>query len=222
MLAQLQQFIDDYGYIAVFLGTLFEGETILLLGGLAAQFGYLELPWVIAVAFVGSLSGDQFWFFVGRRHGNTLLARFPTWHQRVEKVHGVLRRYETPVLLGFRFFYGFRNLTPFVVGMGRISASKFVLLNAIGAVIWSITIACAGYLFGQAVELVLGDIKRYQIWTIVFVLITGLVIWLVHIVRGKRRARAAQQIEETPASTPATTAAEPSPGTPSRPSDAPR
>jgi membrane protein DedA with SNARE-associated domain len=194
MLAQLQQFIDDYGYIALLIGTFFEGETILLLGGLAAQFGYLELPWVMAVAFVGSLSGDQFWFFVGRRYGNTLLARFPTWQQRVEKVHDVLRRYETPVLLGFRFFYGFRNLTPFVVGMGRVRTSKFVLLNAIGAAIWSITISGAGYLFGHAVELVLGDMKRYQMWTIVFVLIAGVVIWLVHVIRRKRRERAAQQI----------------------------
>ena len=197
MLAQLQQFIDNYGYIAVLIGTLFEGETILLLGGLAAQFGYLELPWVIAVAFVGSLSGDQFWFFVGRRHGNALLARFPTWQQRVEKVHTVLRTYETPVLLGFRFFYGFRNLTPFVVGMGRISRGKFVALNAIGAIVWSVTIACAGYVFGQAVDLVLGDIKRYQIWTIVFVLIVGVAVWLVHIVRGKRRERALRQHSET-------------------------
>lgn len=222
MLAQLQQFIDDYGYIAVFLGTLFEGETILLLGGLAAQFGYLELPWVIAVAFVGSLSGDQFWFFIGRRHGNTLLARFPTWQQRVEKVHGVLRRYETPVLLGFRFFYGFRNLTPFVVGMGRISTGKFVSLNAIGAIIWSVTIACAGYVFGQAVELVLGDIKRYQVWTIVFVLIIGVGIWLVHMIRGKRRERALQQRIETPDSTAAPTAAGPSLSNRPRTSDRPR
>ena len=198
MLAQLQQFIDDYGYFAVFLGTLFEGETILLLGGLAAQFDYLELPWVIAVAFVGSLSGDQFWFFVGRRHGNALLARFPTWQQRVEKVHNVLRRYETPVLLGFRFFYGFRNLTPFVVGMGRISTIKFVSLNALGAMIWSVTIACCGYVFGQAVEFVLGDIKRYQIWTIVCVLMIGATVWLVHLIRGKRRERALRQRIETP------------------------
>lgn len=219
MLAQLQQFIDSYGYIAVFLGTLFEGETILLLGGLAAQFGYLELPWVIAVAFVGSLSGDQFWFFVGRRHGNVLLARFPTWQQRVEKVHTVLRRYETPVLLGFRFFYGFRNLTPFVVGMGRISTGKFVLLNAIGAVIWSATIACAGYIFGQAVELVLGDIRRYQIWTIVFVSIIGVTILLVHMIRGKQRERALRHHIETPAAIPATAA---SLGTQSRRSGAPQ
>jgi membrane protein DedA with SNARE-associated domain len=209
MLAELQQFIDNYGYVAVFLGTLFEGETILLLGGLAAQFGYLELPWVIAVAFVGSLSGDQFWFFIGRRHGNTLLRRFPTWQRRVEKVHSVLRIYETPVLLGFRFFYGFRNLTPFVVGMGRISTSKFILLNAIGAITWSVTIACAGYLFGQAVELVLGDIKRYQIWTIVCVLIIGVAVWLVHIIRGKRRGRALRQRIEAPGATAAPTAGAP-------------
>ena len=149
---------------------------------------------------------DKYREYYQRRHGNTLLARFPTWQQRVEKVHVVLRRYETPVLLGFRFFYGFRNLTPFVVGMGRISTAKFVSLNAIGAMVWSVTISCAGYVFGQAVELVLGDIKRYQIGTIVFVLIIGIAIWVVHLIRGKRRERALRQQIETPGAAPATAA----------------
>jgi membrane protein DedA with SNARE-associated domain len=194
MTSILRDLLDTYGYVTVLIGTFFEGETILLLGGLAASFGYLELKWVIALAFVGSLSGDQLWFFVGRRHGNTLLARFPAWHQRADRVHAVLERYETPVLLSFRFFYGFRNLTPFVVGMGRIKAGKFITLNAIGAGIWSVTVACAGYLFGEFVELVLGDIKRYQIWTIAFVLVAGMVVWLVHVIRRRRRERAAQRI----------------------------
>jgi hypothetical protein len=63
--------------------------------------------------------------------------------------------------------------------------------------------------FGQAVELVLGDIKRYQIWTVVFVLIIGVSIWLVHMIRGKRRERALRQHIETPEPTAAPTPAGP-------------
>jgi membrane protein DedA with SNARE-associated domain len=57
----LQEVIRDYGYVALFIGTFLEGETILLLAGFAVQTGQfgLELQYIILTAFVGSLSGDQ-------------------------------------------------------------------------------------------------------------------------------------------------------------------
>lgn len=61
----LDQLIDTYGYWAILVGTLLEGETILLLGGFAAYQGYLALPWVILAAFIGAFCGDQLFFFLG-------------------------------------------------------------------------------------------------------------------------------------------------------------
>jgi len=58
----LDRLIDTYGYWAILVGTLLEGETILLLGGFAAYQGYLALPWVILAAFIGAFCGDQLFF----------------------------------------------------------------------------------------------------------------------------------------------------------------
>ena len=58
----LQSIIENYGYAAILIGTFLEGETILVLAGLAAHQGYLVLSWVILAAFVGSLCGDQLFF----------------------------------------------------------------------------------------------------------------------------------------------------------------
>ena len=69
----LPQILTDYGYLGVFIGTLMEGETVLLLAGFAAHQGYLVLGLVIAVAFVGGTLGDQIAFFLGRRYGNRLI-----------------------------------------------------------------------------------------------------------------------------------------------------
>ena len=63
----LEYLIHTYGYLAILLGTFIEGETVLIMGGLAAQLGYLRLPWVIAAAFVGAVSWDQLLFVAGRR-----------------------------------------------------------------------------------------------------------------------------------------------------------
>jgi membrane protein DedA with SNARE-associated domain len=65
----LQQFLHDFGYFALFLGTFFEGETILVLAGFLAFRGYMDINLVVLVAFFGSYAGDQLWYFMGRRTG---------------------------------------------------------------------------------------------------------------------------------------------------------
>ncbi len=187
MPSMLQELIDSYGYAAVLIGTLLEGETILLLGGLAAKLGYLKLFWVIVVGFVGATLGDQFWFYIGRRHGQALLARHPRWRQRVERIHHILVRFETALLLGFRFLYGLRNLTPLVIGTSKISWRKFVLLNITGALIWAVTIGTLGYAFGQGIDLLLGNVKHYELEAVLFLTSAGLAVWVVHLVARRLR-----------------------------------
>src|ERR1035437_10305952 len=69
--------IIHLGYAAIFVGTFLEGESILALGGLATEHGYLSFPAVVGVAVLGGFLGDQFFFFVGRRYGDRVLVRFP-------------------------------------------------------------------------------------------------------------------------------------------------
>lgn len=189
MPASLQDLINTFGYAAVLVGTFLEGETVLILGGVAARLQYLKLEWVIAVAFVGSLLGDQLWFFLGRRYGRRLLARHPAWQAKAEKIHRMLDRFETAVLIGFRFLYGFRNLTPFVVGMSRVGRAKFLILNVVGALIWSVSGAILGYVFAHTVDLLLGDIKRYELEVMVFVVIVALIVWGACFLRKKLHDR---------------------------------
>ncbi len=184
----LEALVTTYGYWALLIGTFFEGETILIIGGLTAHLGYLDLRIVILVAFIGSFSGDQFYFFLGRFKGPVLLLKHPEWHKRVSKVHQLIERYHDFIMLGFRFVYGIRILTPIVLAMNkRVRTSRFVIFNAIGAVIWSVGVAGGGYLFGRALEIVLKDIKRYQIGVIVIISIAGTVIWIIHKYRERRK-----------------------------------
>lgn len=112
----IEALIEQYGYLALFAGTFLEGETILVVAGFAAHRGYLTLGGVFLYAFLGSLAGDQFFFLVGRWRGASYLARKTEWQSHVEKVNRLLNRYRLAVLLGFRFMYGLRSVTPFVIG----------------------------------------------------------------------------------------------------------
>jgi membrane protein DedA with SNARE-associated domain len=183
----LSDLIDSYGYWAVFGWTFIEGESLLALAGLAAQQGWLEFPLVIAAAIAGSFLGDQIWFFLGRHQGPKFLARYPKFAPKVARAHELLERYQTPLILAVRFLYGLRAVLPFVIGMSRISTLKFQLLNFAGAVIWSATIASAGYLFGNAVEYALGDVHKYGKYVIAAVAVVFLVVWWASRRRPARR-----------------------------------
>jgi len=153
----LQRLIQDYGYLALFIGTFLEGETILLLAGFAAHSDkfQLDIVYVILTAFAGSLSGDQLAFYIGRYFGKKLVGKSEKWRSRIERVHRMLEKYHEILILSFRFFYGLRNLTPFTLGSTPISGAKFFALNAIGALVWAIVFALVGYVFGSVLENVL-------------------------------------------------------------------
>jgi membrane protein DedA with SNARE-associated domain len=173
----ISELLDRYGYAAVLLGTFVEGETILILGGFAAHQGYLSFPGVVAAAFVGSVAGDQTAFFVGRRYGQRLLERWPRFQGGVARATALLTRHETPLLLGFRFVYGIRNVTPIAAGLGKIQAPRFVLFNLIGALAWSALVAAVGYAFGRGFVLVVERARRFEEHAMFTILGLGL-LWL--------------------------------------------
>ncbi|RMR14702.1 DedA protein, partial [Pseudomonas savastanoi pv. glycinea] len=112
----LQNFLNEFGYFALFLGTFFEGETILVLAGFLAFRGYMDLNIVILVAFCGSYAGDQLWYFMGRKHGRKLLARKPRWQLMGDKALRLVRKHPDIWVLSFRFVYGLRTVMPVAIG----------------------------------------------------------------------------------------------------------
>lgn len=187
----LQEVIRDYGYLALFIGTFLEGETILLLAGFAVQTGKfgLSLHGIILTAFVGSLAGDQLAFFIGRYFGNRFIKRSEKWQARAARVHKLLERYHEVLILSFRFFYGLRNLTPFTLGTTDISAKKFFVLNAIGAFIWAVAFACIGYLFGDLLEnmleSVLKEVHNAELIIFGIIALVLLALWIRKMLRKK-------------------------------------
>jgi len=170
--------IQSYGYAAVAVGTLLEGESVLLAAGAAASRGYLSLPNVIALATLGGFLGDQTGFAIGRRYGVALLNRLPSLAPRAERVGALLERHHVPLILGVRFMYGLRIAGPIAIGMSGVQWSRFMLLNLLGALIWATLIASIGYGLGAGLRTVLGDFDADEWWLVAAVLLPP-VIWLL-------------------------------------------
>lgn len=186
----LDNIINSYGYAFILLGTFLEGETVLILGGVAAKMGFLKLQWVVGTAFIGTVCGDQLFYYLGRYFGARLLAKKPKWQAKTERVRQVFNRYHIAVLLGFRFVYGLRSVTPFALGSGKlVSPLRFLFFDTVGAVLWSVSIGSAAYAFGSAVELILGDLQHYQLSVMLFIAVASFFAWLWHRYRAKQKSR---------------------------------
>lgn len=171
--------IAAYGYYAVFLGAFIEGETVLVLGGIAAHRGYLDLPWVMAAAFAGGWLSDQLYFFLGRRHGHAILTRFPALRARAHKVQRLVERYHAPLILAVRFLYGLRAVGPMTIGMSAVPTRRFLALNALGAIFWAVAVVAAGYAFSSALEALLPQIRHYEEYLFFGVLAAAVLAWAI-------------------------------------------
>lgn len=183
----IAQLIAQYGYLAVFFGSVLEGETVLVAAGFAAHRGYLDPIWVFVVAALGGFAGDQVFFWIGRARGSQLLQRWPSLQPRARQVDALLQHHHAWIIVGIRFLYGLRVAGPVVLGMSTVSAWRFALFNAVGALLWAGLIGGAGYLLGNLLELVLQDVRRFEEWALLAILVAGLVVWIYRRVPGRRR-----------------------------------
>lgn len=192
----VESWIEAYGYAVVFAGTFLEGETVLVLAGLAAHRGYLTLGGVWLCAFWGSLLGDQLYFALGRWRGAGWLHRRPTWSTHVARARSLIERRGNLALVGFRFVYGIRIVTPFVLGASGFRPRRFLVLNALGAALWAGTIGGAGWAFGEAASVLLGNLERYE------AALFGLVVMGALLLALRHRRMLREVLRETPAAPP--------------------
>jgi membrane protein DedA with SNARE-associated domain len=182
----LQEFLHNFGYLALFLGTFFEGETILVLAGFLAFRGYMDLNYVIVVAFFGSYAGDQLWYFLGRKHGRKLLARKPRWQLLGDRALVHIRKHPDIWVLSFRFVYGLRTVMPVAIGLSGYPPRRYLLLNGIGAAVWATALGLAAFHFGSILESLLGSVKKYELWVLGALLVLGLGLWIWRRVKSTR------------------------------------
>lgn len=172
--------VQNYGYPAILLGSLLEGESVLLAGGFAAHRGYLVLPGVIAAGALGGFLGDQILFHLGRRHGPGIVFRFPKVAQQSQKMSKWLLRHQNFSIILVRFVYGMRLAGPVLLGMSGISSLRFFLLNLTGAIIWATLVSFLGYVSGMVLNALLSDLGKYEEITILFILFSSLVFGIVY------------------------------------------
>ncbi len=175
----LESFLATYGCLAVAMGAFLEGETMLLLGGLAAQHGQVALGAVMVAGLLGGLAGDQLYFHLGRRYGTRMLANRPRWQGLAARGEAWLGGRRDLFIFSFRFLYGMRVVSPLVIGLSTVSVARYTLLNVAAGVVWAVTITLVGYGCGQGIETLLGTCQDSQLEVGGGIVCLVLLVWCI-------------------------------------------
>lgn len=175
--------ISQYGYLAVFLGVILEGETVLLLAGYSAHRGYLDFSAVLGLAWLGVALVDQLYFWLGRRRGTRIAGQFPRLRGRIERAGLLIERHPVQVIFAMRFAFGLRIAAPIAVGMSSVSWRRYTLINLVSTAFWALAVGSAGYAFGALLNQLLERIEKYEHWVIIAAISFAV---LVHLVMRQR------------------------------------
>ncbi len=162
---ELLDFVLRHGYTVVFVWVLAEqlgvplpSVPFLLAAGALAGAGEMNFGLVIALAVLASLVSDTFWYQVGRRRGAPVLnfvCRVSLEPDScVRRTQNIFARYGARTLLGIKFVPGFNAAAAPLAGTIRMRFSRFLVFDALGALIWAGVYAGLGFLFSEQLELV--------------------------------------------------------------------
>jgi len=167
--------VAEYGYLAVFLGTFLEGETVLLAAAFAAAHGLLAAPVVAGVAALGAWCGHAVFFGVGRWRGRAWLFARPRLGRHARRADAVIVRYGWTSVFILQYLYGARVAGALLFGLSSFTLPRFLALQAVNCAAWAVVVTAAGYLLGATLDLVLARMSWVSAGIAAALL--GLLLW---------------------------------------------
>ncbi|MBI4897661.1 MAG: VTT domain-containing protein [Actinobacteria bacterium] len=156
-----------------FVGLVAPGEAAVIVGGVVAGQGEIDIRLLIGIVWLAALAGDSMSYFIGRRLGRSFLERHGPRVQitepRLEQVEKYMHRYGGSTILVGRFIGLVRSLAPFIAGASHMPYRRFLPFDVIGAGLWAASFCMLGYVFSQNLSSVINYAERGVLifgWTV--------------------------------------------------------
>lgn len=157
LLRKLESLFAEYGYLVVFLGVLLEnsmflgllvpGSIILILGGLSAQNGSINLWYVIALGIAGTIIGDTLSYVVGRL-GLTRRLADGSLGGAMERAGSSMRSNHVWMIMAYHWAGYSRVVGPAAAGLFGIPYRRWAPLDHAGAALWVTSYVMIGVVLG--------------------------------------------------------------------------
>lgn len=192
-------FLYQHRYIFAFLGALFEGTNIMLLGGLLYKLGMFKFWNILVILLAGYFINGYGWYALGRLGGRKILerrkGRFLT-RGRLRKLENYFKKHTSKALIITRITYGISSYVFIMAGILKTKAKQFFWCNFVATFIWVLIMFGIGYSFGASYEALSKVVRIVTVWLVVMLFIAiilvafGIVYWL----RKKARIKFMEKI----------------------------
>jgi membrane-associated protein len=177
-----------FGESGMFLGFFFPGDTLLLTAGIFAAQGKLSLAAVIVVVAAAAIIGDNVGYHIGRRYGRRLFRKPDSLlfrQEHVQRAEVFFERFGPKAMLIAHFVPVVRTFLPPVAGVARMDRRQFVIFDAIGDIVWAVSVTLVGYWFGTRIP----NIDRYILLAVAAAVILTLGPSIYHLAQAMIRDR---------------------------------
>jgi membrane-associated protein len=178
----------------LFVGFFLPGDSLLFTAGFLASQGYLSLPVLILVVFLGATLGDSFGYWFGRTVGPKIFTKEDSLlfkKEYVFRAHTFYELYGGKALLLARFMPIVRTFAPIVAGVAQMRYRSFVAYNIIGGAVWAVVLPSAAYFLGNVIP----NFDQYLSYVIGGIIILSVLPSIIHLL--KNRSHSSTSVDKT-------------------------
>jgi membrane-associated protein len=208
LIDSLLNWFGIYTYFALFfiifaetglaVGFFLPGDSLLVVCGLFAAAGKLNLWVMLLTLFMAAVVGDAVGYFSGKKVGPAIFSRpksrfFNPKH--LKRAHEFYEKHGGKTIILARFVPIVRTFAPIVAGAADMRYRDFVFYNILGGFLWVTSMLFAGYFLGGVVESTLGIKLEEHIDKVVIVVVF---LSILPIIYEYWKARRENKLAETP------------------------
>ena len=180
-------------------GFFLPGDSLLVVSGLFAAAGKLNIWLVLTAFFLGSVVGDSTGYWTGRTMGRRLFNREKSFifkPSRVEKARAFSEKHGAKTVILARFVPIVRTFAPLVIGATEMPYAKFLTFSILGGALWIFSMVLGGYFLGGVIESALGIKLEEHIEKVVIVVVLLSILPMIYEYLKARRESSIEPVSE--------------------------
>jgi membrane-associated protein len=186
--------VKDFGYLGIFItlflesgvffGFFLPGDSLLFTAGLLASQHYLNVVGVILISVAAAILGNNVGYYTGKRFGRSLFKKDSSfWFspKRLDEASQFFAKEGPQSLVLARFIPAGRTFIPIAAGAAKMKYHRFLLFNALGGLLWGVSLPILGYTLGRSVP----NIDKYLLPVIFGVIVLSALPVVIHRLKQK-------------------------------------
>ena len=171
-------------------GFFLPGDSLLVVAGLFAATGKLNLAVLLSTLFVAAVLGDGVGYYTGSRLGPRLFKREKSLLFRPShllKAQAFYEKYGGKTIVIARFVPIIRTFAPIVAGAAKMPYRNFVVYNVGGGFLWVFSMILTGYFLGNLLKSRFEiDLDEHIEWVVIIVVFLSLIPPLIEYLKSRR------------------------------------